>query len=83
MKNKGWDRRKIVGEMLIKGFNGDKVAENVGCSRQWVSKVINKHDKRGGPTAYKIKLELSRMLDVPYEEIWGEEDPFWYSEYLI
>ena len=82
MKKAGWSRRKIVGEMFIKGFNASRVAENVGCSRQWVSMVINGHNPNLSPIGTRVRLELSRMLNVDYKEIWGTADPLWYSDYI-
>lgn len=67
---KGLTAKQIRGLLTFYDSNLQKIADNFGFSKQYISACVNRinRDKR-------IRQYIAEILDIDYHKIWGEYPP--------
>ena len=53
--------------MVLKGLTNIELARRLGCTKTWISLVINGHAK-----SEWVRKGIAEALGEPYEKIWEE-----------
>ena len=57
--------KKLKKLLIDHNMTVTSLAKEMGINRSWLSLIINGHFK-----AYHIRIKISRLFNVPYEELW-------------